>query len=111
MLRYDRLELVNVEVGSTRILLLNKILALAIFDGPIQSGFDQLSQDLTNSVSNIGGGVLHPPPPGAIPEKWYCIWNLKCHKPLQFCYEKRIIVILNHHEEMVITHQGKFLLQ
>ena len=58
MLRYDRLESVNVEVRSTRILLLNKILALAIFDGPIQSGFDQLSQDLTNSVSNIGGGGL-----------------------------------------------------
>ena len=63
VLRYDRLESVNVEVWSTWILLLNKILALAIFDGPIQSGFDQLSQDLTNSVSNIGGGVSPPPPP------------------------------------------------
>ena len=41
--------------------LFNKILALAIFDGRTQSGFDQLSQDLTNSVTNIGGGF--PPPP------------------------------------------------
>ena len=41
---------------------------LAIFDGPIQSGFDQLSQDLTNSVSNIGGGGVYPPPP----------WNHPC---------------------------------
>ena len=66
MLRFDRLESVNVEVWPTRIVLLNKILALAIFDGPTQSGIDQLSQDLTNSVSNIGGGG-NPPPPGAIP--------------------------------------------
>ena len=63
MLRFDQLESVNVEVWSTRILLLNKILTLAIFDGPIQSGFDQLSQDLTNSVSNIVGGLTPPPPP------------------------------------------------
>ena len=50
------------------------MLALAIFDGPIQSGFDQLSQDLTNSVSNIGrgGGV---PPLGAIPEEKYILVN------------------------------------
>ena len=46
MLRYDQLESVNVEVSSPRILLLNKILALAIFDGPTQSGFDQLSQQM-----------------------------------------------------------------
>ena len=30
----------------------------------------QLSQDLTNSVSNIGGGVL-PPPLGAIPGAYF----------------------------------------
>ena len=44
MLRYDQLESVNIEVWPTWILLLNKILALAIFDGPTQSGLDQLSQ-------------------------------------------------------------------
>ena len=62
MLRYDQLESVNVEVSSPRILLLNKILALAIFDGPTQSGFDQLSQQMQadegevyTSLSNARG--------------------------------------------------------
>ena len=46
---------------------------MAIFDGPTQSGFDQLSQDLTNSVSNIGGEGVPPPPSllGAIPGPRY----------------------------------------
>ena len=35
---------------------------LAIFNGLSQSGFDQLSQDLTKSVMNIGGGVIPLPP-------------------------------------------------
>ena len=65
MLKYDQLESVNVEVWRTWILLLSKILALAIFDGPTQSGFDQLSQQHWRG----GGGV--PPLLGAIPGHWY----------------------------------------
>ena len=45
--------------------LFNKILALAIFDGPTQSGFDQLSQE------HWGWG--YPPPLGAIPECVVCL--------------------------------------
>ena len=80
MLRYDRLESVNVEVWPTRIVLLNKILALAIFDGPTQSGFDQLSQDLTNSVSNIGSGGGDPPPPWSHP---WLLLKIPMHYRLQ----------------------------
>ena len=64
VLRYDQFELVNVEVWPTRILLLNKMLALAIFDGPTQSGFDQLSQQ------HWGGGGNTPPPPPPWSHPW-----------------------------------------
>ena len=56
MLRFDQLESVNVEVWPTQILLLNKILVLAIFDGPTQS-------------AKWGP----PPPPGAVPA-YKCMW-------------------------------------
>ena len=59
MLRFDQLESVNVRYDqlapASRGHLFSKISALAIFDGPTEIGFDQLSQE--------HWGLTAPPPP------------------------------------------------
>ena len=91
MLRYDQLESVNVEVWPTQIFLLNKILALAIFDGPTQSGFYQLSQKDCGG----GGGVFNTPPP-SLPRShpWPQLYDYYLFSSI---FDLKISYILNLH--------------